>query len=105
MIHVTQRALSQIRNILKSTNTEHIRIGITKYGCNGMTYNMKPCDKIETHDELLDKDGIKIVFCPKTFFYVFGTTIDYQSNKLSSSFTFENPNIQHKCGCGKSFTI
>lgn len=106
MITVTVNAVKQMTKLLERTNTEYLRIGITKYGCNGHTYHMTECSNVSSNDEVIKvADDIKVVFSPKTFFYIFGTTIDYSSDNLVSEFIFENPKMGQKCGCGKSFTF
>jgi iron-sulfur cluster assembly protein len=37
--------------------------------------------------------------------FLIGTTIDYETTKLSSKFVFNNPNETDACGCGESVTI
>ena len=37
--------------------------------------------------------------------FLVGTEIDYVTTKLSSKFTFQNPNETDACGCGESVTI
>ena len=41
----------------------------------------------------------------KSVFHVFGTTIDYVRDELSSKFVFKNPNAKKACGCGESFLM
>ena len=46
MITVTVNAVKQMTKLLERTNTEYLRIGITKYGCNGHTYHMTECSNV-----------------------------------------------------------
>ena len=34
-----------------------------------------------------------------------GAKIDYETTRLSSKFTFRNPNQTDACGCGESVTL
>ena len=49
--------------------------------------------------------GAKVFVDPKAIMYLFGSTMDYQTDKLSSRFVFKNPNEINTCGCGESFSV
>ena len=42
---------------------------------------------------------------PKATMFLMGSEMDYQTDKLSSRFVFNNPNQKSTCGCGESFSI
>ena len=46
--------------------------------------------------------GVRIFVEPAAFMFLLGSTMDYQEDRLSSGFTFENPNEKARCGCGQS---
>ncbi len=37
--------------------------------------------------------------------FLIGTVMDYETQALSSGFTFTNPNEKGRCGCGESFHV
>ena len=39
----------------------------------------------------------------KALLSLIGSEMDYQEDKLSSQFVFNNPNVKETCGCGQSF--
>ena len=49
--------------------------------------------------------GVKVIIDKKAQLTLLGTEMDYVTNKLSSEFVFNNPNIKGTCGCGESFSI
>lgn len=49
------------------------------------------------------RKDLKLYVDHKSVFHVFGTTIDYVSDEISSKFVFKNPNAKQSCGCGESF--
>ena len=49
--------------------------------------------------------GARVFIDSKAQLTLLGTEMDYVSNKLSSEFVFNNPNVKGTCGCGESFTI
>ena len=42
---------------------------------------------------------------PTAIMFLIGSQMDYTTDKLSSRFTFINPNEKGTCGCGESFNI
>jgi iron-sulfur cluster assembly 1 len=49
--------------------------------------------------------GITVYIEPMALFNVVGTTMDFESNELTTEFTFNNPNSKGECGCGESFNV
>ena len=105
LLKITEKALSQLKNIKKNYNTKYILFGIKSGGCNGFDYYLKPTNTSpKKYDELFIKDDVNIILCNKSLLYILGTEIDYNSDILGSSFKFKNPNAKSTCGCGSSFS-
>ena len=49
--------------------------------------------------------GVKIFIDSKALMTLIGTEMDYTSDKLTSEFVFNNPNVKGTCGCGESFSV
>ena len=49
--------------------------------------------------------GVKIFIDSKAQLTLLGTEMDYSTDKLTSEFIFNNPNIKGLCGCGESFNV
>lgn len=49
--------------------------------------------------------GAKVFVDSKAIYALKGTQMDYVDDKLKCEFTFENPNIKGRCGCGESFHV
>lgn len=60
---------------------------------------------LETMDEEVKQDGVKIFIDKKAQLTLLGTEMDFVQNKLTSEFVFNNPNIKGTCGCGESFSV
>jgi iron-sulfur cluster assembly accessory protein len=56
-------------------------------------------------DELVSQDGVEVLVDSKALFTLIGSTMDFETDQLSSRFTFKNPNIKEMCGCGESFMV
>ena len=41
----------------------------------------------------------------KSYEFINGTTLDYDTSLVSKGFIFNNPNAKSSCGCGTSFSV
>lgn len=108
MIHVTELALSKIRELSEAEGIGHfnIRIKVLGGGCAGFTHDMffedlSPSDM----DEVFDIGDVKIIVDTLSLQYLDEVTIDYLIGPMSNSFKFINPNVKTTCGCGSSFSV
>ncbi len=82
-----------------------IRVGVKKGGCAGMEYVMDLAETVEPSDEVIDAEGVKLLVSPADLLFLLGTQLDFETGKISASFTFHNPNQVSACGCGESVSI
>ena len=54
--------------------------------------------------DLSDK-GVEVYIEPKATMFLLGTVMDFEQSKMSSGFTFKNPNQTGECGCGESVQL
>ena len=101
-VTLTPAAVSQIAKLMEKDGSKGLRIGVKKGGCAGMEYTMEYVDQIETHDEVVEVDGARVMIAPMAQMFLFGTEIDYEVSLLESGFKFKNPNVVDACGCGES---
>ncbi|XP_050692433.1 iron-sulfur cluster assembly 1 homolog, mitochondrial-like [Eriocheir sinensis] len=103
---LTQSAVSKVKELL-SKNPEAIglKVGVRQRGCNGLSYTLDYASEKSKFDEEVTQDGVKVIIDKKAQLTLLGTEMDYVTNKLSSEFVFNNPNIKGTCGCGESFSI
>ena len=104
---LTPRAAERVRAIMASKGPDiaGLKIGVKKGGCAGMEYTMTWADKIEKFDEVVEQDGARVIVDPQAVLYLLGTEMDYKTEKLSSTFVFNNPNQSGACGCGESVNL
>ena len=108
ILSVSKEASNQLKEIIKSapSGTVGFLVGIDKSGCNGFSYKLDFAKKNQVDDlEFVEKNNIKVFIDPKAILFLMGTEMDYQKDKLSSKFVFNNPNQTSTCGCGESFNI
>jgi iron-sulfur cluster assembly protein len=106
-IQITETALAQVKNLLSQRGKESagIRVGVKKGGCSGLAYTIEYADDIKKFEEVVEKDGVKVIIDPKAVMYLLGTEMDFKQEKLKSGFVFVNPNEKGRCGCGESFHV
>lgn len=83
-----------------------LRIGIKAGGCSGLSYTFAWEAVPRESDHVFEsEDGAKVFVDPKSFQFIKGTTLDYDTSLVSKGFIFNNPNAKSSCGCGTSFSI
>ena len=108
ILSVSEKASFELEKIIKKApdGTVGILVGIENTGCNGYSYKMNFVKKNEVEDfEFVQKNKVKVYIEPKATMFLIGSQMDYSIDKLSSRFTFNNPNEKNTCGCGESFGI
>ena len=70
-----------------------------------MSYTLDYAEAIGPYDEVVEDRGVKIIVDPKALMFLFGTEMDFPTDKIGSGFTFNNPNQTGACGCGESVAI
>jgi len=105
ILNVTPNAAEAIKSRLNEAGEGilGLRIGIRAKGCSGFAYFMEFAKSQAEDDEIVEKDGIKVIVDPNSMVYLLGTTIDYVSDDMQEGFVFNNPNEKGRCGCGESF--
>ena len=104
---MTDRAAERVKSIMASKGADVVglKVGIKKGGCAGMEYTMEWATSLGKFDEVVEKDGAKVIIDPKAVMYLLGTEMDYKTEKLASQFVFTNPNQKSACGCGESVNL
>ncbi len=82
-----------------------LKIGIKKGGCAGMEYTMTWANEIGKFDEVIEDNGAVVLIEPTAVMYLLGTEMDFKTDKLASTFVFNNPNQKSSCGCGESVNL
>jgi iron-sulfur cluster assembly protein len=83
-----------------------LRIGIKAGGCSGLSYTFAWEAAPRENDHIFEGiEGAKVFIDPKSYRFIDGTTLDYDTSLVSKGFVFENPNAKGTCGCGTSFSV
>ena len=108
ILSISDNAARQIKDLLLKgpNNVNGIIVGVDKTGCSGYAYKLEYAKEENSSNlDLIETKGIKVFIEPKATMYLVGSEMDYTTDKLSSRFTFNNPNEKSTCGCGESFSI
>jgi iron-sulfur cluster assembly accessory protein len=90
---LTPTAVSRLRELLDDPEPKLIRVGVKNKGCSGSAYHLEYVDKPGKFDEQVEQDGVKVLIDSKALIKIIGSEMDWVEDKLSSRFTFTNPNI------------
>ncbi len=106
MINVTEKAASQIRNLMdKEGLKEHgLRVAVVGGGCSGLSYKLSFEKQAAEGDTTLEAHGVRIFLDGKSRIFVNGLTLDFSDGLNGTGFVFQNPNAKSSCGCGSSFS-
>jgi iron-sulfur cluster assembly protein len=107
LFSVSDAASTRINEMLakRGKPSAGIRVGIRTRGCSGLSYTIEYADEVSKFDDVVEKDGVKILIDPKAVMFLIGTEMDYVEEQLKSGFVFRNPNEKGRCGCGDSFHV
>ena len=106
-ITLTEAAAEHVKSIMASADKPYIglRLGIENGGCAGMSYKMEYAESRDPLDEVIEDKGVTILVEPASLLFLLGTEMDYQVDKFTAGFVFNNPNQTDACGCGESVTL
>ena len=107
VMRLTDAAALRIKDVMARAErpVAGVRVGVKNGGCAGMEYTMEYADSVRPTDEVVEDKGVKIMVDPKAVLFLLGTEMDYNAEKLSAQFVFNNPNQTSACGCGESVQL
>ena len=108
MVQITENAARQIRKVMAKQGMTRggLRVGIKAGGCSGLSYVFAWDVDPNPGDQVFEgADGARIFVDAKSFGFLDGTELDYDTNLVSKGFILNNPNARSTCGCGTSFGV
>ena len=105
VLNLTDKAADRVKSLIEKSGDDGVkglRVGVKKGGCSGMEYFVEYAAEKSAMEEEVEDKGVRIFIEPAAFMFLLGSTMDYQEDRLSSWFTFANPNEKARCGCGQS---
>ncbi len=107
IMSLTDAAAERIREIIEDSEKPVIgvRVGVKNAGCAGMAYTLDYVTEPVPGDDHVHDKGVDVWVEPKATLFLLGTVMDFEESKMSSGFTFNNPNQEGACGCGESVQL
>ncbi len=106
VLTLTDEAAARVRDIVSAREgAAGIRVGIKKGGCAGMEYTVDLVTVPDPKDDHVERDGAHVYVAPEAALFLLGTEMSFETTKLRSGFTFNNPNQSSACGCGESIEL
>src|SRR6266478_2283574 len=98
--------VKEVRRMMQKEGVEAagLRVGVKGGGCSGLSYNLTFESQSRTGDKVFERDGVKLFCDLKSYIYLNGTVLDFDSGLMGKGFVFMNPNAKKSCGCGSSFS-
>ena len=109
MIQITEKALSEIKRVMKAQEFDEntiLDVNVLSGGCSGFQYSLSFKQRSEIdplNTDFQNFDGLDVSVNRRAGMYLEGTTIDYHEDLNQRGFTFDNPAAKSCCGCGNSF--
>jgi iron-sulfur cluster assembly protein len=106
-VTLTDNARIRLTTFLRAQNETIAYFTVNSKGCGGNGYQMGVIDaeEISEGDETIVLDeGLVFVVDAHAVPIVEGTVIDWNDDKFSKGFVFNNPQSVGSCGCGSSFS-
>ena len=108
MVEISENAAKLIRKMTEKNGRPGggLRIGIKAGGCSGLSYTFAWEAAPREGDQVFEgAEGSRVFVDPKSYRFIDGTTLDYDTSLVSKGFIFNNPNAKSSCGCGTSFSV
>jgi iron-sulfur cluster assembly protein len=107
IMSLTDAAAARVREIIDDSDRPvvGVRVGIRNAGCAGQSYSLSYVEAPTAGDDHVSDKGVEVYIEPKATLFLLGTVMDFEESKLSSGFTFKNPNQVGECGCGESVQL
>ncbi|WIJ23536.1 HesB/IscA family protein [Devosia sp. RR2S18] len=107
IMSLTDAAADRINEIMEDSDKPVIgvRVGVRNAGCAGMAYTLDYVAEPVAGDDHVSDKGVEVYIEPKATMFLLGTIMDFEETKMTSGFTFKNPNQTGACGCGESVQL
>lgn len=104
---VTDSAANAIRQAMSGSAdpVTGLRVEVQSGGCSGYKYIMGLVAGAEPGDITVEhSSGVKVFVDGQSVELLTGVVLDFTISMDGAGFTFNNPNAQSSCSCGKSFS-
>lgn len=101
---LTDSCAQQIKRI--SEPGSFLRVFVDSGGCSGFQYKFEIDSTVQDDDRVFERDSARVVIDNESLKMIRGSVIDYHEELIRSAFrVVSNPQMEHGCSCGASFTV
>jgi iron-sulfur cluster assembly protein len=106
MIHLSPAAINEIGRLKSKQPSDTLfRLRVKSGGCADLFYDLAFDATVQSQDQVLKLDDIRVVIDPESLNYITGLSLDYSEDLTGGGFRFHNPQATSTCSCGNSFSI
>ncbi|XP_016398616.1 iron-sulfur cluster assembly 2 homolog, mitochondrial-like isoform X1 [Sinocyclocheilus rhinocerous] len=103
-IQLSESCVKRLAEIIEKG--QYLRIAVEGGGCSGFQYKFSVDTVKNEDDRVIEKNGVGIIVDQDSLEFVKGSTIDFSQELIRSSFqVLKNPQAEHGCSCGSSFSV
>ncbi|XP_032403205.1 iron-sulfur cluster assembly 2 homolog, mitochondrial [Xiphophorus hellerii] len=103
-VHLTESCVKRLSEIMEKG--EYLRIHVEGGGCSGFQYKFSVDRNKNEEDRVFEHGGVGIIVDQESLEFVKGSTVDFSQELIRSTFqVLKNPQADHGCSCGSSFSV
>lgn len=103
-VHLSESCVKRLGEIMDKG--EYLRIQVEGGGCSGFQYKFTVDNTRNDDDRVFEQGGVGVIVDQDSLEFVKGSTLDYSQELIRSSFqVLKNPQADHGCSCGTSFSV
>ncbi|XP_067099608.1 iron-sulfur cluster assembly 2 homolog, mitochondrial [Osmerus mordax] len=103
-IHLSESCVKRLGEIM--VKGEYFRIQVEGGGCSGFQYKFAVDSNKNEDDRVFEQGGVGVIVDQDSLDFLKGSTLDFSQELIRSSFqVLKNPQADHGCSCGTSFSV
>ncbi|XP_056151999.1 iron-sulfur cluster assembly 2 homolog, mitochondrial [Lampris incognitus] len=103
-VNLTESCVKRLKEIMGKG--EYLRIHVEGGGCSGFQYKFSVDGNRNEDDRVFEQGGVGVIVDQDSLEFVKGATLDFSQELIRSSFlVLKNPQADHGCSCGSSFSV
>ncbi|CAK6957063.1 iron-sulfur cluster assembly 2 homolog%2C mitochondrial [Scomber scombrus] len=101
---LTESCVKRLGEIMEKG--QYLRIHVEGGGCSGFQYKFSVDGNRNEDDRVFEQGGVGIIVDQDSLEFVKGSTVDFTQELIRSTFlVLKNPQADHGCSCGSSFSV
>ncbi|XP_061599567.1 iron-sulfur cluster assembly 2 homolog, mitochondrial [Cololabis saira] len=103
-VHLTEACVKRMAEIME--RGEYLRIHVEGGGCSGFQYKFSVDRNRNEDDRVFEQGDVGVILDQDSLEFVKGSTVDFSQELIRSTFLIlKNPQADHGCSCGSSFSV